>query len=125
MAAAEQLRQEMKAYQKGREDQAREQDATSRSYRYDSSVWHGGWWRFPGHGRNGYYRKDGNLYYKQRRPHHPDQLKTHHQRKLHNNTERVGKQPAKRSDDLSLGVRAPHPSARQPARGPHVYHRRY
>jgi len=125
LAAAEQLHLEMRAYQKGREDQARDQDANRRSFRYGGPLWYGGWGRFPGYGRNGYYRKDGSIYYKQRRPHHPDQLKSHHQRKLKNHSERAGKHPSKRSDDSSLGVRAPHPSARQPARGPHAYHRRY
>jgi hypothetical protein len=125
MVAAEQLHREMSAYEKGREDQARESDTFSRSYRYGGPIWHGGWGRHPGYGRNGYYRKNGSIYYKQRRPHHANKPKTRHPRKHHKNTEQLDGHTSNRPHVHSFGARTPYPSARQPSKGPHAYHRRY
>jgi hypothetical protein len=125
MSAAEQMHREMSAYEKGRADQARESDTSIRSYWYGGPVWYGKWGRYPGYGRNSYYRKDGNIYYKKRRPHHTDKPKAYHPRKDHKSKERLDRRPSNRAYDRSFGARTPHPSARQPAKGPHAYHRRY
>lgn len=125
ITAAEQFDREQRAYEKGIEDQARAQEDASRSYRYGGSVWYGGRGHYPGYYRNGYYRKDGNIYYKKRRPHHHKKMKAGHLDGQHKGSGKVDGHYSKRRHQKSYIGRAPHPSGRSPRRGPNAYNRRY
>lgn len=115
IAAAEQLDREKRAYEQGLADQARFQEDSSRIYWYGGSGWYGGRWHHPR-----YYRKDGNIYYKKRHPHHyrkkwKDRPKIEHYK---GSAKVMG-------HSKSYTVRKPHPSGRTPLKGPHAYNRRY
>ena len=116
VAAAEQLDRETRAYQMGLEAQAAAQENSSRSFWQGGSLWYDGRWPYPGYFPKGYYRKDGNIYYKKRYPHHRE--------KLHKGSGKVGAYSPKRRHQQSVTGRTPHPSGRTFSREPNAYHRR-
>ena len=124
ITAAEQFDREQRAYEKGLEDQSRAQEDSSRSYWYGGSAWYGGRGHYPGYYRNGYYRKDGNIYYK-KRPHHHKKVKAGQWRKNHKGPDKGDGRYSNRRHQKSYTGRAPHPSGRTPYKRPHAYNRRY
>ena len=126
ITAAEQYDREMRAYQQGLADQARVQEDSSRSNWYGGSVWYGGRGYYPGYHRNGYYRKDGNIYYKKRHPHrYHKKWKDHPRKKHYKRSAKVNGHYKNRSHHKSYTGRKPYPSSRSPRKGPHAYNRRY
>ena len=126
MNAADQFNREMRAYEQGLADQARTQEDTNRTYWYGGSTWYGGPRYYSGHYRNGYYRKDGNIYYKKRHLHRHHKKWKDHPREEHYKESVKGKgHYQKRSHHKSVTGRKPYPSGRTPHRSPHAYNRRY